>query len=200
MKKLLLGAAALATLGFGSQAYAHCGACGEMDNHADKAIDSQHAIDKHGADYQKAGYGSKDQKAKQNIVDTAVGNDDFSTLVAALQAGELVDALKGDGPFTVFAPTNSAFEALPEGALDDLLKPENKEKLQSILKYHVVSGKIKASDIANGSTDVETHQGTTLNVTKGATGVTVDGANVTTADIKTSNGVIHVIDAVVMPK
>jgi uncharacterized surface protein with fasciclin (FAS1) repeats len=200
MKKLLLGAAALATLGLGSNAYAHCGACGEMDNHADKAIDAQHAVDKHGATYTKTGYEDKSEKVKSDIVDTAIGNPDFSTLVAAVQAADLVDALKGDGPFTVFAPTNAAFEALPEGTLDDLLKPENKEKLQGILKYHVVSGKIKSGDIANGSTNVNSLQGNALNVVKGATGVTVDGANVVTADIKTSNGVIHVIDAVVLPK
>ncbi len=180
MKKILLSAAALATLSLGS--YAHAGDTkGAYDGK-----DVNHAAEKH--------------MDKKDIVDTAAGNEDFSTLVAAVKAAELVDALKGDGPFTVFAPTNAAFAALPEGTLDELLKPENKEKLQGILKYHVVSGKIKAGDIANGSTDVETLQGTKLNVTKGATGVTVNGANVTTADLKTSNGVIHVIDAVVLPK
>ncbi|NCT40997.1 MAG: fasciclin domain-containing protein [Alphaproteobacteria bacterium] len=176
MKKLLLSAAALATLGMGSQAvYA--------GSHADKSGDAHHAEMKH-----------------SDIVDTAAANEDFSTLVAAVKAADLVDALKGDGPFTVFAPTNEAFAALPAGALDDLLKPENKEKLQALLKYHVVSGKILAGDIADGSTDVETLQGTTLTVTKSVDGVTVDGAKVTTADLKTSNGVIHVIDTVVMPK
>ncbi|MFK7839933.1 MAG: fasciclin domain-containing protein [Bdellovibrionales bacterium] len=185
MKKLLLGAAAVATLGLGSQAYAHCGACGDIDNHGDKAIDATHAADKH--------------VEAADIVDTAAGNEDFATLVAAVQAAGLVDALKGDGPFTVFAPTNAAFEALPEGAVEDLLKPENKEKLQSVLKFHVVSGKIKAEDIANGSTNVPSLQGDEINVVKSAAGVSVNGANVTATDIKTSNGIIHVIDAVIMP-
>ncbi|MAE52206.1 MAG: hypothetical protein CMH27_10385 [Micavibrio sp.] len=137
---------------------------------------------------------------KVDIVATASANDDFSTLVAAVQAADLVTALKGDGPFTVFAPTNAAFDALPDGTVADLLKPENKDKLQAILTYHVVPGKIKAADIADGTTEVKTLQGTTLNVTKTADGVTVDNANVTSTDIKTSNGIIHVIDAVVLPE
>lgn len=135
-----------------------------------------------------------------DIVDTAMANEDFSTLVAAVKAAELVDALKADGPFTVFAPTNAAFEALPEGTVDTLLLPENKAKLQSVLTYHVVPGNIMAADIADGETEVTTLEGTTLTVTKTADGVMVDGANVTSTDIKTSNGVIHVIDAVVMPE
>ncbi|MEM7650488.1 MAG: fasciclin domain-containing protein [Pseudomonadota bacterium] len=184
-KKILMTAAAFALLGFGSQSMAHCGGCGEEDNHGGKAVDAAHAEAKH--------------MAKPDIVDTAAANADFSTLVAAVKAADLVDALKGDGPFTVFAPTNAAFEALPAGTLDNLLKPENKEQLQGILKYHVVSGKIMAGDIANGTTAVDTLQGTSVDVAKGATGVSVDGANVTAADIKTSNGVIHVIDAVILP-
>lgn len=149
---------------------------------------------------------SDDKKAhaekamEHDIVDTAAANEDFSTLVAAVKAAELVEALKGDGPFTVFAPTNAAFEALPEGTVENLLKPENKEQLQAVLTYHVVPGKIKAADITEGTTEVETLQGTTLNITKTADGVTVDNANVTSTDIKTSNGVIHVIDAVVLPE
>jgi uncharacterized surface protein with fasciclin (FAS1) repeats len=117
-----------------------------------------------------------------------------------VKAAELVDALKGDGPFTVFAPTNAAFAALPEGTVDTLLLPENKAKLQSVLTYHVVPGNIMAADIADGETEVTTLEGTTLTVTKTADGVMVDGANVTATDIKTTNGVIHVIDAVVMPE
>lgn len=143
---------------------------------------------------------SAEKMDKKDIVDTAVGNEQFSTLVAALKAAGLVDALKAEGPFTVFAPTNAAFAALPEGTLESLLKEENKEKLQAILTYHVVAGKIKAADIADGTTDVPTLQGSTLAVQKTADGVTVNGANVTSADIWTSNGVIHVIDAVVLPR
>ncbi len=152
-------------------------------------------------------YGDKDSGTKaekmadlQNIVETAAANENFSTLVAAVKAADLVEALSSEGPFTVFAPTNEAFAALPEGTLDDLLKPENKEQLQGILKYHVVSGKIKSGDIASGETNVNTLQGSAVNVVKGDAGVTVNGAKVTSADIKTSNGVIHVIDTVILPQ
>jgi len=184
MKKLLLGTAAIATLGMGTNAYA--------GDYAKKDGAKAHAEKHHHGEH-------KMEQVKLDIVDTAAGNENFTTLVAAVKAAGLVDALKGKGPFTVFAPTNEAFAALPEGTVENLLKPENKEKLQAVLKYHVVSGKIKAGDIANGSTDVETLQGSTVNVEKGATGVSVDGAKVTTADLKTSNGVIHVIDKVILP-
>ena len=149
---------------------------------------------------EKAAYGEAKEMVSLDIVDTAASNEDFSTLVAAVKAAELVDALKGEGPLTVFAPTNAAFATLPEGTLDDLLKPENKEQLQSILTYHVVAGKIMASDIAEGTTTVTTLQGTTFDVVNDENGVRVDGANVTATDIKTSNGVIHVIDAVILPE
>ena len=151
-------------------------------------------------DYAKKDGMHAEKAMDKNIVETAMANDDFSTLVAAVKAADLVDTLSGEGPFTVFAPTNAAFEALPEGALEDLLKPENKDKLKSVLTYHVVPSKIMAGDIADGTTDVETVEGSTIAVVKTDAGVTVDGANVTTADIKTSNGVIHVIDAVAMPE
>ena len=151
----------------------------------------------------KYGYGEKKDKvektASKNIVETAAANEDFSTLVAALQAADLVDTLNGDGPFTVFAPTNAAFDALPEGAVEDLLKPENKDQLTAVLTYHVVPGKIKSGDIANGTTAVATVQGSDVDVTKSASGVSVDGASVVKADIKTTNGIIHVIDKVIMP-
>ncbi|WP_238363925.1 fasciclin domain-containing protein [Mesobacterium pallidum] len=134
-----------------------------------------------------------------DIVDTAMGNEDFETLVAAVSAAELVDALKGEGPFTVFAPTDAAFDALPEGTLEELLKPENKAQLIEILTYHVVPGKIMSSDIMMQPTEVETLQGTTVTVTGLDSGVTVDGGTVEMADIETSNGVIHVINKVLMP-
>lgn len=133
-----------------------------------------------------------------DIVDTAIAGK-FNTLVAAVKAAGLVETLKGAGPFTVFAPTDEAFAKLPAGTLEDLLKPANKAKLQSVLTYHVVSGKVMAADV------VKLHTAKTVegqNVTIKATGgkVTVDAANVTKTDIVASNGVIHVIDAVILPK
>ena len=135
----------------------------------------------------------------QDIVDTAIAAGQFNTLVAAVQAADLVDTLKGDGPFTVFAPTDEAFAALPEGTVENLLKPENKEQLISVLTYHVVAGKIMSSDIAGTTAMVESVQGSELDV-NATNGVTVDGATVVTADIETDNGVIHVIDRVVLPQ
>ncbi|MFU8776903.1 MAG: fasciclin domain-containing protein [Roseovarius sp.] len=134
----------------------------------------------------------------KDIVDIAAGNESFSTLVAAVQAAGLVDTLKSEGPFTVFAPTNDAFAALPAGTVEDLLKPENKDRLTAILTYHVVPGKVMSGDLSDGMT-ATTVQGT--DVTIGTTdGVTVDGAKVVQADIEASNGVIHVIDSVILPK
>lgn len=142
----------------------------------------------------------KEMKDKKDIVETAMANDDFSTLVTAVQEAGLVEALQGDGPFTVFAPTNAAFDALPDGTLDTLLMDENQDQLAGILKLHVVSGKIKAKDIADGTMEVETLAGDMIEVTKSDAGVTVGGANVVTTDIYTSNGVIHVIDGVILPE
>ncbi len=133
-----------------------------------------------------------------DIVDTAVKADGFETLVAAVQAAGLVDTLKGEGPFTVFAPTDEAFAALPEGTLDDLLKPENKDQLTAILTYHVVPGKVMSGDLENNMM-AATAQGGDLTIMT-EDGVTVNGANVVTADIEASNGVIHVIDAVILPE
>lgn len=133
-----------------------------------------------------------------DIVDTAASTGQFDTLVAAVKAADLVSTLKGEGPFTVFAPTDEAFAALPEGTVENLLKPENKEQLISVLTYHVVSGKIMSNDIAGTALKVESIQGSELDV-DGTDGVTVDGATVLTADIETDNGVIHIIDQVVLP-
>ena len=130
------------------------------------------------------------------IVDVAAANPDFSTLVAAVQAADLVDTLNGDGPFTVFAPTNAAFAALPAGLLDKLLLPENKETLTKILTYHVVAAKVMAADVTPGA--VTTVEGSDLTITTDG-GVKVDEANVTATDVEASNGVIHVIDAVLVP-
>src|SRR6056297_909783 len=134
-----------------------------------------------------------------DIVDTAVNAGDFETLVAAVQAAGLVDTLKGEGPFTVFAPTDAAFAALPEGTVEELLKPENKDRLVAVLTYHVVPGKVMSADIAGKELEAETVQGSTVAI-DATDGVTVDGANVVTADIEASNGVIHVIDAVILPE
>jgi len=140
----------------------------------------------------------KSAPAKQDIVDTAISAGSFNTLVAAVQAAELAEALKGTGPFTVFAPTDEAFAALPEGTVESLLKPENQDQLQAVLLYHVVSGKIMAADIGSGAQPA-TLQGATIDVVGSASGVTVNGANVVSADVVTTNGVIHVIDAVILP-
>ncbi len=135
----------------------------------------------------------------KDIVDTAVGAGNFTTLVAAVKAAGLVDTLKGTGPFTVFAPNDAAFAKLPKGTVEDLLKPENKAKLTAILTYHVIPGKVMAADIAGKTAKVKTVQGSEISV-DAIKGVKVDNATVVTADIVTSNGVIHVIDTVVMPK
>ena len=137
------------------------------------------------------------QDATSDIVDTAVAAGDFTTLVAAVQAAGLVDTLKGEGPFTVFAPTDAAFAALPEGTVNTLLKPENKDQLVSILTYHVVPGEVMSSDLTEGMS-AATVQGGEVTFTLDG-GAKVNDANITTADIAASNGVIHVIDAVIMP-
>jgi len=141
--------------------------------------------------------GADHHGAKKDIVDTAVAAGSFNTLVAAVKAAGLVDTLKGAGPFTVFAPTDEAFARLPKGTLEELLKPENKAKLAGILTYHVVAGKVMAADVKTSM--AKTVNGKELNIKAGADGVMVDGARVVKTDIATSNGVIHVIDTVVLP-
>ncbi len=134
-----------------------------------------------------------------DIVDTAVAAGSFETLVAAVQAADLVDVLKGEGPFTVFAPTDEAFAALPEGTVESLLLPENRDQLVAILTYHVVPGEVMAKDADGATVDLATVQGASLTVDGTGEGVTVNGVNVINADISAENGVIHVIDAVIMP-
>jgi uncharacterized surface protein with fasciclin (FAS1) repeats len=134
----------------------------------------------------------------KDIVDTAVAGG-FNTLVSAVKAADLVETLKGTGPFTVFAPTDAAFAKLPPGTLQDLLKPENKAKLKGILTYHVVSGKVMAKDVM-GLSSAKTVNGQTLTITQKDGGVMVDNAKVSKTDIICKNGVIHVIDTVVLPK
>lgn len=135
----------------------------------------------------------------KTIVDVAIGSPDHTTLVAALTAAGLVETLKGAGPFTVFAPTNAAFAALPAGTVEGLLKPESKVALTGILTYHVVAGNVKAADLKDGQ-KVKTLQGGELTVSIKEGKVKINGANVTAADLAGSNGVIHVIDAVLLPK
>ena len=134
---------------------------------------------------------------KKDIVDTAVEAGSFSTLVAAVEAAGLVDTLKGDGPFTVFAPTDEAFAALPEGTVEELLKPENREQLVAILTYHVVPGKVMSTDLSDDMS-AATVEGSEIMIDLD-NGVMVNEASVVTADIETSNGVIHVIDKVILP-
>ena len=155
-----------------ASAHAHCAACGTGDH-------------SHGA------------VAKKNIVETAVSAGSFETLVAAIKVADLVETLSSAGPFTVFAPTDAAFAKLPEGTLESLLLPENKEKLVGILTYHVVPGKVMAAQVKSGPVATVNGQFVDLKASYGS--VKVGGAKVVQTDIATSNGVIHVIDSVILP-
>jgi len=135
----------------------------------------------------------------KDIVDTAVSAGKFGTLVAAVKAAGLVETLKGPGPFTVFAPTDEAFKKLPAGTVEDLLKPENREKLVAVLTYHVVPGKVMAADAMKVS-KAKTVQGQEISIKTDGGAVHVDGAKVIAADVAASNGVIHIIDSVILPK
>ena len=143
-------------------------------------------------------FGQAEAQEDLDIVDVAAGAGVFNTLVAAVQAAELVDVLKSDGPFTVFAPTDDAFAALPEGTVESLLLPENKDLLTSILLYHVVSGSVLAADVIQLDSAV-TVNGASVSINVSDDGVTVDNANVIQTDVAASNGVIHIIDAVILP-
>lgn len=145
-----------------------------------------------------AGTSVAEQMKSADIVDTAIKAGQFDTLAKALTAAGLVDTLKGDGPFTVFAPTDAAFAKLPAGTVESLLKPENKDKLTSILTYHVVPGAVKAAEVSS-MTSAKTVNGDTVAFKAQNNKVMVDGANVVKADIVASNGVIHVVDTVLMP-
>lgn len=137
------------------------------------------------------------EETAKDIVALAMETESLSTLVAAVKAGDLVATLQGEGPFTVFAPTNEAFAALPEGTLESLLKPENKDQLVSILTYHVVSGKVMSTDLSDGM-KATTVNGAEITITTTG-GAKVNGANVAAADVEASNGVVHVIDQVILP-
>lgn len=138
-------------------------------------------------------------EVEADIVDLAVSTEFLSTLVAAVKAGDLVNVLKGDGPFTVFAPTNEAFAKLPAGTVENLLKPENKAQLVAVLTYHVVPGKVMSKDLKNGQ-KAKTVQGSEITVTLKDGKAMINNATVTAADIEANNGVVHVIDTVILPK
>lgn len=145
-----------------------------------------------------ASAGNYGDKKSKDIVDTAVSAGQFNTLAAALEAGGLIETLKGDGPFTVFAPTDEAFAKLPAGTVESLLKPENKDQLVSILTYHVVAGKVEAADVVKLDT-ATTVNGTDVAIKVKGDAVMVDNATVVATDIAASNGIIHVIDTVILP-
>ncbi|MDO8860503.1 fasciclin domain-containing protein [Haliea sp. E1-2-M8] len=151
-----------------------------------------------GAGAASADHHNEGEMKKPNIVEVAAGNDDFSTLVAAVQAAGLADVLSGKGPFTVFAPTNAAFAKLPAGTVESLLEPANKQKLVDILTYHVVAGKVYAKDVVE-LTEATTVNGANVSITVTDAGVQIDNATVVTTDIEASNGIIHVIDTVILP-
>ncbi len=147
----------------------------------------------------EAGHHKEKMSKSQDIVDVAVAAGQFNTLAAALEAAGLVDTLKGDGPFTVFAPTDAAFAALPEGTVENLLKPENKDQLIAVLTYHVVPGKVTSSEVINLD-KAKTVNGAEVSIDVAMGKVRIDDATVVTTDIDASNGVIHVIDTVILPK
>lgn len=186
----------IATALFAAAALTMTAACSEADDAADTATSAaSEAASVAESATDEAGDATPSEAG--TIVDVASANPDFSTLVTAVQAAGLADTLSGDGPFTVFAPTNEAFEALPAGVLDKLLLPENKDTLTAILTYHVLPAEVMAADVSAG--DVETVEGSTVSITTDG-GVKVNDANVTQTDVEASNGVIHVIDAVLVPE
>ena len=140
-----------------------------------------------------------DHKHKMDIVDTAVHAEIFGTLAAARSAANLIDVLKGNGPFTVFAPSDEAFSKLPEGTVENLLKPENMDQLVAVLTYHVVPGKVLSTDIMRGSNSVATVQGSSVTIMKSYDAVKINQATVVMADVEATNGVIHIIDEVLLP-
>lgn len=175
--------------------------CGSGDKEKSKTANNENSKNDGDNKEKKSGEGeSKDQSSEaKDIVDTAVSAGGFETLVTAVKAAELVETLKGEGPFTVFAPTDEAFKRLPEGTVATLLKPENKAKLAGILTYHVVSGKVMAGDVVKLDS-AKTVQGGEVTIKVDGSTVMIDGAKVVKTDIVCSNGVIHVIDAVILPK
>jgi uncharacterized surface protein with fasciclin (FAS1) repeats len=183
IKKIFLLCLCLPVLAFGAAA------CGSDD---DSSSDSSATTT------ESTGSAATNDDANQNIVKLAASNEDLSTLVDAVTAADLVETLEGEGPYTVFAPTNAAFNALPSGELQSLLKPANKDDLANILTYHVVAGDVMAADLSDGQ-KIETVQGDKLTVTIDGDQVMINDATVVQPDVEASNGVVHVIDAVLIP-
>ncbi|RUO20838.1 fasciclin [Aliidiomarina iranensis] len=161
------------------------------------AVSGLAIADHHGGNKERSGYSQEEKKG--TIAEIAASNGSFGTLVAALDAADLVDVLNGEGPFTVFAPTDEAFAALPEGTVESLLEPENRDQLVAVLTYHVVSGKVMSGDLAGQQMSADTVEGSALNIDATGYGVKINDASVVTADIEADNGVIHVIDTVLIP-
>ncbi len=170
-------------------------ACGGPQNSAENA-DASESTESSQTEEQTAE--AEETAAQPDVVDLAMETSNLSTLVAAVKAADLVSTLKGEGPFTVFAPTNAAFDALPDGTLDNLLKPENKQQLADILTYHVVAGKVMSTDLSDGMS-ATTVNGADITVSIQDGTVKINDATVTTADVEASNGVVHIIDTVIMP-
>lgn len=192
MKILKISFVLLAFITFG------CGGGGSTSNTEEETTETDATMEETtDAESSASDMETAPEEPAQDIVDLAIATENLSTLVTAVQAAELVETLKGDGPFTVFAPTNAAFGALPEGTLEDLLKPENKDQLAAVLTYHVVAGKVMSGDLSDGMT-ATTVNGKDITISVGE-GVQINDANVTTADIEGSNGVVHIIDAVILP-
>ncbi len=188
MKKLILGTVAVVALGLGTPAFA--------EDHGHAATETAPAAAAAATEAAPAA----EAVVTATVVDVALANPDFSTLVSALSAAELTDALKAEGPFTVFAPTNAAFQKLDPAVLADLLKPENKAKLQAVLKHHVVAGKVAGADAKGATVDLTTLGGDVLKVDGKGEVVKVGEATVTSGDIVAANGVVHVIDTVLIPE
>jgi uncharacterized surface protein with fasciclin (FAS1) repeats len=198
MKKSILTFAVIASMtAFGVTS---CGGSEEKMNEETKQEESKEMVEPDEMEEEAfVMVGGAKMVPSKDIVDNAVGSADHTTLVAAVKAAGLVETLKGEGPFTVFAPTNEAFNKLPKGTVENLLKPENKGKLTSVLTYHVVPGAIKSGDLKNGQT-LKTVQGENLMITEKDVKWFVNGAQITIADVISSNGVTYVIDSVVLPK
>ena len=186
----------IAVLGFGTPILAQQDKA-EMEKNVSKEMKKEMKAEKKEKKAEKKEMAA-DEKEKMSIIDTALANEDLSILVTAVKAAGLVEALSGEGPITVFAPTNAAFEKLPEGTVEMLLKPENKEKLVEILKYHAVGGKVMSADLETA--EVKTLNGEPIAVVVTDDEVSIDGAEVLTADVVASNGVVHVIDTVLLPE
>ena len=197
MKKTFLSLVMVAAL-IGTT-FTACNSNKTADQNADSMAMDSMAVDSMAMDTEGVMVGGAMMVPSKNIVENAVGSSEHTTLVAAVQAAGLAETLSGAGPFTVFAPTNAAFDALPAGTVEGLVKPENKSKLAKILTYHVVAGALKAADLTDGM-ELTTVEGQKLKVSVKDGVVMVGNAKVTTADVISSNGVTHVIDAVLMPK